>query len=433
MGYDPPQSGTTINNLTPGTYCVTITDANGCTISNCTVVNPFGCNISLEISDVNSTCVDDCNGSIDLTVNGGETPYIYGWSDGNADEDRTMLCADNYSVTVTDNNGCSSTISTVIQTFPEMILNTASIDALCFGSCDGAIDLTVEGGLSPFTYDWSDDNLDGIEDPSNLCAGDYSVIVSDNNDCSVMASISIAEPAEMIVFPNVVDASCFEECDGFVNITVSGGTLPYSFSGPIDNLCAGTYTITVTDSNGCTATESFDIEEPDEIVITIDEIGHEMNAQSDGFINVTIEGGTPDFEYKWMLVGSTVSVDEDPTGLAAGSYTLEVTDANGCVVSMEEIIVDNILGVVDHNLKNFINIFPNPTKGLLQIEFDLNEMQFIEIEVYDFTGKKIVEQNERNVFNQRIPIDLTQFGEGVYTVKINIGESFLVKRIVKHD
>ena len=78
-------------------------------------------------------------------------------------------------------------------------------------------------------------------------------------------------------------------------------------------------------------------------------------------------------------------------------------------------------------------IFPNPTKGLLQIEFDLNETQFIEIEVYDFTGKKIVEQNERNVFNQRIPIDLTQFGEGVYTVKINIGESFLVKRIVKHD
>ncbi len=508
--WDNSQTTSTIVDLPTGTYCVTVTDLNGCTITGCTVVNSFGCDLSLEISDENFTCVDDCNGSIDLTVIGGEEPFNYEWSSepiGNV-EDPIMLCMGNYTVTVTDNNGCSASISTSVVEAPVMILSleytsppclelctgeidlsveggaapyaylwsngetTEDIDSLCFdlyqitvtdsngctkigvptievptsvsifedvtdnscfGSCDGSISIIVSDAEEPIDYDWSDDNLDGIEDPVNLCAGSYELTVTDVNGCSASVLIFVNEPAEMVIFPDPVDASCFEECDGFVNITVTGGTLPYSFSGPIDNLCAGTYTITVTDSNGCTAIESFDINEPDVLVITVDEIGHEMNTQADGFINVTIEGGTPDFEYNWKLDGNTISTDEDPTGLGAGSYTLEVTDANGCLVSTEDIVVDNIVGVVDHNLKNFINVFPNPTNGFLQIEFDLNKTQFVEIEVFDFTGKKILEIKKRDIRSQKLPIDLAAFSEGVYTLKINIGKAFLIERIVKHD
>lgn len=508
---NPAQTTAAISGLAPGTYCVTVTDANGCTTSGCTIVNPFGCAISLEISNDNVTCVDNCNGTIDLTVIGGEAPFSYEWSStsiGNV-EDPTMLCFGDYSVTVTDNNGCSATISTSVEELPDdIVLSFAATVQSCLDVCDGAFDLAVSGGASPYTYlwsngettedidslcfqlyqvtvtdangcskvgtpviqepsfisifdevfdiscfgdctgsiditvtdaelpvdyDWSDDTLDGIEDPTNLCPGIYELTVTDVNGCSASVSVFIGEPTAFLITGSITDASCFEACDGSVFINFTGGTPPYSFSGPFEQLCAGAYAITATDANGCTSLLEFDIDQPAELVVSIDEIGHEMNSQSDGFVNITVAGGTPGYSFDWLLGGFSVSADEDPTGLSAGNYTLEVTDANGCLLLREGIIVDNITGIVDRDLKSSINIFPNPTNGLVQIEFDLNERQFVEIEVFDFTGKKILEHSERNVFNQSLTVDLKSYAEGVYTIKINVEDAFLVERIIKHD
>ncbi len=504
---DPIQTQVTATNLSPGTYCVTVTDFNGCTIEGCVNISTSGCNLDLEISNVDFTCIDECNGSIDLTVLGGEAPFDYDWSNGATVEDPVDLCADDYLVTVTDANGCSKTISTTIEEV-EIDLNaellgidcfddctgfidltveggnppysylwnngetTEDIDSLCVDfyevtvtdangcikvgiptittpsaisivheviaplcheSCDGAIDLTVTGGIPPYNYDWDDDTLDGIEDPTNLCGGNYNVVISDSNGCTINVSILVKGPSELLLTAFPEDASCFGECDGFVTINGSGGTPPYIFSGSTDMLCSGNYTITVTDANGCSTLTSFEIGEPNELIITIDEIGNEMNTQNDGFVNVTVEGGTEPYSYNWMLDGSTISNEEDPTGLAAGNYTLEVIDANGCLVAIEEIIVDNIVGIVDHDLKNSIRVFPNPSSGLFQIEFDLIDYQFVEFEIFDFTGKKILEQQKPNVFNQKIQFNLDTYAKGVYTLKINIGDDFLIKRIVLHD
>ncbi len=511
--WDDPlnQTTQTATGLAPGTYCVTVTDDNECTVTGCIVVNPFGCNMSLEISDDNFTCFDTCEGTIDLTVIGGEEPFDFNWSSasiGNV-EDPDMLCFGNYSVTVTDANGCSAIISTSVVELPDdIVLSFESVVQSCLGVCDGAIDLTVSGGASPYTYlwsngettedieelcfdlyevtvtdangctkvgiptleeptglemfasgmdisciglcdgaidltiiggtqpydyDWNDDSLDGIEDPADLCAGSYFVTVTDNNGCSVIANINIAEPTPTFIDVTITDASCFEECDGSVDITITGGTPPFVISGETENLCAGIYTVTITDANGCSEVISFEVSEPDELVIAIDEIGHEMNSQSDGFVQVSVTGGTPGFSYNWILDGSTVSTDEDPTGLAVGSYRLEVTDANGCVAVVNEIIVDNITGIVDHDLKNLISLFPNPTNGALYVSFDLNEPENVDMEVFDFTGRMILKLNEWDVLRQTILVDLSRFSEGVYTIKINVDGAFLAERVVKHE
>ncbi|MBL7929115.1 MAG: SprB repeat-containing protein, partial [Bacteroidia bacterium] len=211
----------------------------------------------------------------------------------------------------------------------------------CFGSSDGFIDLTVTGGMPPFDFLWS--NNETTEDISGLTAGFYSVQVIDANQDTVTATIQITEPSELIAsLQSSATVSCFGGSNGAVNVNITGGTQPYQFlwsngatTQNIGSLSAGTYTLTVTDANNCTANFSATITEPGELIVTLQStVNVSCFLGNDGAINVILTGGTQPYQFLWSNGETTQNIGS----LSAGTYTLTVTDANNCTANFSAII-----------------------------------------------------------------------------------------------
>ncbi|MEZ4893191.1 MAG: SprB repeat-containing protein [Saprospiraceae bacterium] len=319
-----------ISGLSAGTYTVTVTDNNGCTkTTSKTITQPKS--LVLTKTQTNVDCYGGSNGSIDLTVTDGSSPYTYAWSNGATSQDVSGLSAGTYTVTVTDNNGCTkSTAATITQPSALSLSKTVS-DATC-GNANGSIDLTVSGGSNPYTYAWS--NGATIQDISGLAAGTYTVTVTDNHNCTKTLSATVNNISGPSLSETHTEVSCFGGSNGSIDLTVSGGTSPYTYSWSnsattqdINNLSAGTYTVTVTDANNCTATKSATINQPNSALsLSRTSTNVSCNGGSDGSINLTVTGGTNPYTYAWSNGATT----EDISGLSAGTYTVTVTDANGC-------------------------------------------------------------------------------------------------------
>ncbi len=347
----------TITSLAAGIYSISVTDAAGLvtTVSD-TVTQPAA--INLTTIQVNVSCNGISNGSIDLTVTGGTSPYTYDWSnDGpenpdNDTQDLSGLAAGIYTVTVTDANGCSGTTSVTITQPTALSLSTTQVNVLCNGSATGSIDLTVSGGTSPYTYDWSND---GPENPDNdtqditgIVAGTYTVTVTDANGCTSSASATITQPSAIVLTTTQVNLLCNGIPTGSIDLTVSGGVPGYTYDWSNDgaenpdndpqdlsNLLAGTYTVTVTDANGCTKTTSVTISQPAAIVLTTTQVNVLCNGAATGSVDLTVSGGVPGYTYDWSNDGpeNPDNDTQDLSGLTAGTYTVTVTDANGCTTT----------------------------------------------------------------------------------------------------
>ncbi len=352
-----------VSNLRAGTYSVTVTDANGCsTTSSFTLTEPAQLLSSgvaaTYVCGTNVSCNGANDGSINLTVTGGAscTAYTFNWSNGATTEDVSNLTAGNYSVTITDANGCSTT-SNFTLTEPDQLrvqsITSATFECgyniSCNGASDGSIDLTPEGGATcvAYTYNWS--NGATTEDLGGLTAGTYSVTVTDANGCSTTASITLTEPALLqssgvaATYACGTNVSCNGANDGSINLTATGGAdcRAYTFNWSngattedVSGLTAGTYSVTVTDANGCSTTSSFTLTEPALLqssgVAATYVCGTNVscNGASDGSINLTATGGATcaAYSYAWSNGATT----EDISGLTAGTYTVTVTDVNGC-------------------------------------------------------------------------------------------------------
>ncbi len=352
-----------VNNLRAGTYSVTVTDANGCsTSSSFTLTEPAQLLSSgvaaTYVCGHNVSCAGSNDGSINLTVTGGAscTAYTYLWSNGATTEDVSNLTAGSYSVTITDANGCSTT-SNFTLTEPDELrvrsITSATFECgyniSCNGASDGSIDLTPEGGATcvAYTYNWS--NGATTEDLSGLTAGTYSVTITDANGCSTTASITLTEPALLqssgiaATYACGTNVSCNGASDGSINLTATGGAdcRAYTFNWSngattedVSNLTAGTYSVTVTDANGCSTTSSFTLTQPallqsSGIAATyVCGTNVSCNGASDGSINLSATGGADcaAYSYAWSNGATT----EDISGLTAGTYTVTVTDVNGC-------------------------------------------------------------------------------------------------------
>lgn len=253
-----------LEGLNAGLYTVTVTDNTGCSGKASYFLKEDN-TLSLSATLTSTSCTDDASGSIDLTVNGKTEPYTYSWSNLETTEDLSNLSSGYYTVTVTDNKGCTANSGFFIskKTFqvPRVI-----VQPLCHGDNNGAITLqTPIGGTGPFTYEWS--NGETGTELTDLSPGTYSVTVTDATGCSRTMSLSINDPSEIMASETVSNTAC--DGEGFFNVdlTVSGGTGPYTFhwsngdnSEDIDGLESGTYTVIVTDANGCTTSKEVVIE-----------------------------------------------------------------------------------------------------------------------------------------------------------------------------
>lgn len=321
-------------NLAAGNYVVTVTDANACVGTNSvTLVEPSAAlNVTETHTDV--SCGGLSDGDITLTVTGGTTPYTYTWNPAVSNNNSaTNIPAGTYDIVVQDANLCQQTLQITVTEPPVLQVTETHTDVLCFGQGDGSIDVTVSGGLQPYTYGWS--NATNTQDLTNVGGGTYSLIVGDFNNCQANLSVTITEPvAPLGVVFQPVDALCLGLCNGSVDATVSGGTLPYTFnwsnglaSEDIVNVCADVYTLQITDDNGCVLTQNTIVSEPS-TGISVTEIVTPASCfgSADGAIDITVSGGTPPYSFSW---NNNLGLNEDVTSLTAGSYTVTVTDATG--------------------------------------------------------------------------------------------------------
>ena len=330
-------STSSISSLCAGNYTCTVTDANGCT-NNYTTTITQPTQLTATITGTNLACNSVCTGSVTVTASGGTGAFTYSWSPGGCTTTAcTGLCANNYTCTITDANGCVLTKTVAITQPAAITVSPSATNIPCFGQCVGSVTANAGGGTSPYTYSWSPGGCT-TSSCSNLCAGTYTVNVTDANGCSTSGTVTITEPPQLTVTPSKTDVICPGACNGTADANAAGGTSPYTYSwsngqttSSISNLCQGNYTITVTDSKGCTAMGTVTISMPSPLLTNITVIQNvSCYGLCDGSVNSTPTGGTPPYTYLWTPGGSTTSTI---TGLCAGNYTLSLMDSNGCPTS----------------------------------------------------------------------------------------------------
>lgn len=318
-------------NVTAGTYNVTVTDSHGCSAAGGATINqPLELFVNVALySDL--LCFNDSTGAIDVTANGGVPPYSYSWSNGSSSEDLDHLPAGTYTVTVTDANGCQKNLTQQIIAPTALTSSIVGTDVSCNGANDGAADLTVNGGTTPYFYQWS--TFQATEDVTGLHGGLYYVIITDNNGCSQRDSVLIAEPLPLVLSTGVTHISCFNAGDGAIDLSVTGGTQPYSYawsngasSEDLTGLSGGTYVVTVTDAHNCTSTTSVILVNPTLISNNFIVTSPLCFGDNNGVIDLITSGGTPGYTYIW----SNGATSEDLQNIPAGSYWVTVTDAKGC-------------------------------------------------------------------------------------------------------
>ncbi|HKK87923.1 MAG TPA: SdrD B-like domain-containing protein, partial [Saprospiraceae bacterium] len=321
--------------LGAGTYCVTVTDTEGCEIQECFDINE---NDPLEVmADLKDpTCPDAEDGSIDLTVTGGTVDwYTFQWDNGlPPTEDQTGLGAGTYCVTVVDDNGCVVEDCYTLEAPEEIIITGKVTDVSCYNGSDGSIILQVSGGNLPYSYDWNN-NLPDQANQTNLTAGTFCVIVTDENGCEGEACFTIEEPDAIEITGDIQNALCLGDNSGSISTTVTGGTAPYNYSWSNglpstkdqNNLEAGTYCVTVTDSNDCEETECFIIEEGEAISLSADLTSPTCYNEATGAINLSVDGGEEPYLYNW---NNNLPAQEDQNNIEAGTYCVTVTDNQGC-------------------------------------------------------------------------------------------------------
>lgn len=333
-------NGDTITGVGIGTYVVTVSDFYGCIKTDSVeIFEPTALIASVETDSVS------CNGGTDgkawLTVTGGVTPYSYTWSAGTqttvVGDTVSSLAAGSYSATVTDANQCTVVLSGIDIGEPTAIVLSEVNDSVsCNGGADGSIDLTVTGGVLPYSYAWS--NQASTEDITGLTAGTYTPTVTDANGCTVtMAAITIDEPTALTLVMDAASSTCNGANDGGAWATPSGGTAPYTYAWnttPVQNtdtafgLNSGTYTVTVTDANGCTITDDIIVTLPPAITFTTGADSVSCNGGADGRAWATGAGGAGGFSYLW---NTTPAQNLDTAvNLTAGQYEVTITDQNGC-------------------------------------------------------------------------------------------------------
>ncbi|GAA4837488.1 hypothetical protein GCM10023331_23350 [Algivirga pacifica] len=327
-------NGATTKNLTglsTGVYSVTVTDSNACTASK-TIKIETGSELKLKLTKKDILCYGDKDGEAKVIVYGGVAPYTYLWSNGETTSTITGLAVGTYSVQVTDAKGCVGTGAVEIKSPNALSISLQKTDVTCASGNDGTITTIVNGGRAPYSFLWS--NGETTQNLSGLTPGFYEVIVIDANGCKRTAKTEIKGPEGFKVILKKEDVTCKGAMDGAIEAIVNGGKAPYTYlwltgatTSSISSLMPGVYNVTVTDANGCQASNSIQIMEPEEISLVSAVINPSAPDVADGSINLVVSGGTPPYTYLWSNGATT----EDLSELLPGTYSVIVTDANGCI------------------------------------------------------------------------------------------------------
>ena len=334
----------TLSNLSAGEYTVTATDMTGCMDSlTVTVSQPASVNLS-GVSITGVLCHGDSTGAATVAASGGTPNYTYLWPGGLNGPSQSNLPANNYNVTATDINGCTATLQVIISEPAELAINVTFTDETAVGANDGTASSAPDGGVGGYTYIWNNGEITSMID--TLPPGQYCVTITDLNGCSetgcVMVNSFACLGASIATEGSAV--SCFVGNDGSASAVPSGFTDPINFiwsndstTATIGGLIAGTYSVTVTDANGCSDVGEYVVTQPTELLLLGNVTNAECEDSANGSIMLTTSGGTIPYSYEWSNGESDPNIDS----LLSGTYSTTVTDANGCTTTQEfEVGVD---------------------------------------------------------------------------------------------
>ncbi len=366
----PIQTNNIANNLTAGNYTVTITDSLGVT-AICSVIIRQPLILSASISGTSVLCNGGSTGSATLTVSGGTTPYQFLWNGGTTTQNRTNLSAGSYSVTVTDNKGCTKT-ATVSITQPTAINPiTTSHNAHC-NENNGLVTISTTGGVSSYQYLWN--NTIQNDTISGLSPGIYSCTITDANNCTKIISDTIFETPILTVDQVNNSPETCSQMNGSIEILVSEGSTPYQYtwsSGTSntninDNLSAGIYSVTVTDQDGCSITSEMTIQNLN-IQLSVLSTTPSTCGDNNGTVTIEVVSDFPDYTFDW---GPIIHFNNNSaTQLAGGDYSVIVNTGN-CIATLD-FTIDEIPGPdacfeIEYPYGNGINIpitFKNCTEN----------------------------------------------------------------------
>jgi hypothetical protein len=509
-----------ITGLSPGLYTVTVQDANGCTAVKTVEVTGSSCVLSTNFQVNNPTCNGSANGTSTVVLTGGSGTFTYAWSSGGSAATETGLSAGTYTVTVTDADGCTIASSVSLSAPPAVTLTLdSSQPTACANLAEGSATVSATGGVGTLSITWNNGQVGPTA--TNLTAGTYTAVATDDNACSSSLQVIIAaqDVTDPIIVANNTDLSigisgnvvlttdnlgatvtdncalnsvvfqpaefqCTQLGDHVVTITAtdnSGNTSsstitvtviddmpptlicspslvncfennPVSYQAPTAtdnclinggtfNITAGlpigavfplgstTTTYTFTDSQGNVGSCSFEVTILSQLTLEVDSVYNDLNNQNIGAIFINPAGSLPPYTYVWTSNGQQVGTDQNLTGIGAGTYNVVVTDDNGCSVASQTIVVSNTSGVNTPNLLEKIRIFPNPTAGNLTLLLPSDLMdKSVDIQAYDQTGKRVL--HSENLYGKQIDLLLNDLAEGLYSFVIRIEGQQIVRNIV---
>ena len=391
------------------------------------------CTIELSGVDVNSTCYDADNGTIDLTVSGAHGAVSYLWNDGATTEDRTGLAPGSYSVTVTDDEGCEATTSFTISEPAILNVTGVEIDEMTAIGSDGSIDITVTGGTAPYSYLWSDGSTD--EDRTNLAAGNYSVTVTDNNGCNTSASFEIEEYVCTITVDAGPDTDKCHNEPTMLSASSSDPNASFSWepasaldnaniANPVTNVfTTTTFTVTATGTDGCMATDEVTVTAYALVKASIS-IKPNTNACAAPCVKLFTKNN-PNYTYEWRLNGLPIigAVDKNTyCACESGDYSVHVTDVtSGCAHTSKKFAVNIApkLESGDVNIPMSFTASPNPTSDVVNITVHNAQQGIVTIQLMDMLGRVVATTYTGSLQNeQTISFSMNGLSNGVYLVKI---------------
>jgi len=391
---------------------------------------------TLAVTTTNATC-GQSNGSATVTA----TPagsYTYTWSVTGSSNTISNQASGSYQVTVSDGQGCNVTATANINsTGGPSITNTTKTDVNCFGQATGQATVTATG--NSVTYKWSTNPQQTSATATGLTAGQYTVTVTDNQSCITTTTVTITQPNTAVggTATKVADVSCNGGTNGKAVAVGAGGTPGYTYkwsttpqqiTDSLLNVGNGNYTVTITDSKGCTNTLGVAIAQPASAVsANIVNKTDATGGQSNGTATVSASGGTGPYTFKWSGSASTGS---SVNNLATGSQTVTVTDSKGCTATATFTIGGGV-GISDRNeIFASLNVFPIPTSSVLNIKADLKNTESMTIEMMDVAGKVVYTTEAAAANNHIIAINVNKFAKGVYTVSLKTKSGNAYQQVV---
>jgi len=427
-----------------GTYTLIITDlSSGCTntlavevasddaeppilvLQNATLhLNENGVAV-LESTAVDAGSSDACGSIVDWTLE----PASF---------DCTTLGENTVSITVYDQNGNSSTGTAIV-----MVLDTLSPTLSCpanmvRGYCDAQVFFMAPVGEDNCQTTISQLNglPSGAQFPIGTTQQRFVAVDGDGNSATCVFKVEVLPPLADVYF-SLTMPTCSGSCDGLIATQTNGGTPPFQYlwntadtTSFLTNVCAWDYTITITDSMGCSSIWNTTLTQPDVLWLIVDTVIHDHNNQGLGAIDVTAIGGTPPYSFYWAFYDVSFSNSEDLDSLFTGVYSCEVIDANDCHFWLKDIEVDNLVPTQEASLWSDLRLYPNPSTGWVQIQLPTRSSGQTLIQVFDATGQRISSQ----IFpagTQYCSLDLTRHPAGLYQVKVELSGQMATIPLVK--